>query len=114
LNAEMSAAEQLYASEGPALVLDQEWYYEQRWGATLVARALASLQADFRGDAKVFEKLQPFICCGAAVRSQEEVAQELAISIDTLRSHLSRLRARYRALLCEEFARTLLTTIGAP
>jgi RNA polymerase sigma factor (sigma-70 family) len=109
LDAEMSAAEQLYASEGPALVLDQEWNYEQRWAATLVARALAGLQADFRGDAKVFEKLQPFICGGAAVPSQEEVAQELAMPIDTLRSHLSRLRARYRALLREEVARTIGT-----
>ena len=38
---------------------------------------------------------------------QEEVAELLAMPIDTLRSHLSRMRARYRALLREEVARTI-------
>ena len=109
LDSEIAAAEQLYAREGPALALDEEWHYEQRWAATLVSRALAGLRADFRGDAKVFEKLQPFVCGGAVVPRQDEVAQELAMPIDTLRSHLSRLRARYRALLREEVARTIGT-----
>jgi hypothetical protein len=37
----------------------------------------------------------------------EEVARQLDISIDTFRSHLSRLRARYREFLREEVARTI-------
>jgi hypothetical protein len=39
--------------------------------------------------------------------SHDEVAKELHISIDTFRSHLSRLRGLYRELLREEVARTI-------
>jgi hypothetical protein len=39
--------------------------------------------------------------------SQEEVARRLDMPINTLRSHLSRLRARYGELLRAEVARTI-------
>jgi len=35
------------------------------------------------------------------------VAKQLGMPIDTLRSHLSRLRARYRQFVREEVARTI-------
>jgi hypothetical protein len=51
--------------------------------------------------------LKPFLTGGVGLPSQDEVATRLGISIDTLRSHLSRLRARYRELLREEVTRTI-------
>jgi hypothetical protein len=39
--------------------------------------------------------------------TQEEVARDLEMPLDTLRSHLSRLRARYRTVLRDEVARTI-------
>ena len=42
--------------------------------------------------------------------SQEETAARLQMPVETLRSHLSRLRARYRELLREEVARTIAIT----
>jgi hypothetical protein len=72
-------------------------------------RALERLRADFSGEskAKIFEELKPFVSGGTGLPRQEEAAELLAMPIDTLRSHLSRMRARYRALLREEVARTI-------
>jgi RNA polymerase sigma factor (sigma-70 family) len=108
LDAEIGAVEELFQSES-AVILEEERHYEQRWATTLVTRALESLRADFRSGskAKIFEKLEPFVCGGTRLPRQEEVAEHLSIPIDTLRSHLSRMRARYRALLREEVARTI-------
>jgi len=108
LDAEISVVEKLYQDE-TVVILEEERHYEQRWATALVTRALESLRADFRGEpkAKIFEELKPFVCGGARLPRQEEVAEVLAIPIDTLRSHLSRMRARYRALLREEVARTI-------
>jgi RNA polymerase sigma-70 factor (ECF subfamily) len=108
LDPEIDAAERLYQNETVA-ILEDEQLYEQRWATALVTRALQSLRADFKNEskAKIFEELKPFVCGGKGLRRQEEVAEQLAIPIDTLRSHLSRMRARYRALLREEVARTI-------
>ena len=52
-------------------------------------------------------KLKPFLTGGLGLPNQEATAAELGIPMETLRSHLSRLRARYRALLREEVASTI-------
>jgi len=108
LDAEIGAVEKLYQSE-TVVILEEERHYEQRWATALVTRALERLRADFRSGpkAKIFEELKPFVCGGKGLRRQEEVAESLALSVETLRSHLSRMRARYRALLREEVARTI-------
>ncbi|MEO6872741.1 MAG: sigma factor [Chthoniobacterales bacterium] len=111
LDAEIATAEELFASEPAQSSLDEEWHYEQRWATALVSRALAGLRESFRGEAKaeIFEKLQPLIAGGANVPRQEDLAAQLALPIDTLRSHLSRMRTRYRTFLREEVARTIGT-----
>ncbi len=108
LEAEISAVEKLYQSE-TVVILEEERHYERRWATNLVTRALERLRADFTGEskAKIFEELKPFVSGGAGLPRQEETAKLLAIPIETLRSHLSRMRARYRALLREEVARTI-------
>lgn len=108
LDAEIGAVEELYQSE-TVVILEEDRHYEQRWATALVTRALECLRADFRSESKarIFEELKPFVCGGTGLRRQEEVAELLAMPIDTLRSHLSRMRARYRALLREEVARTI-------
>ena len=75
----------------------------------LVGRALERIRAEFNDGAKasLFAALKPFLTGGAALPSQESVAQQLDLPIDTLRSHLSRLRARYRDSVREEVARTI-------
>jgi RNA polymerase sigma factor (sigma-70 family) len=107
LDAEIGAVEKL-CQETP-VILEEDRHYEQRWAIALVTRALESLRVDFRSGSKarIFKELKPFVCGGTYLPRQEEVAELLAMPIDTLRSHLSRMRARYRALLREEVARTI-------
>ena len=106
LDEEIEAVEQL-RQDKTLLQLNEEQHYEQRWASTLVTRALDKLRSDFRGEAQIFDQLKPFVCGGSGLQRQEEVAEHLAMPINTLRSHLSRMRARYRALLREEVARTI-------
>jgi len=108
LDEEIGAVEKLYQDE-TVVMLEEERHYERRWATTLVTRALERLRADFSGEskAKIFEELKPFVAGGTRLPRQEESAERLAMPIDTLRSHLSRMRARYRALLREEVARTI-------
>jgi hypothetical protein len=70
----------------------------------LVAQALKRLEAELatRGKEELFKGLQPFLREGVALPTQENVAANLGMPIDTLRSHLSRMRARYRDILREE------------
>ncbi len=70
-------------------------------------RALQRLGADFGSKARIFTELRPFLSGGVGLPSQEEVARRLEMPIETLRSHLSRLRTRYREILREEVARTV-------
>ncbi|MEO8438601.1 MAG: sigma-70 family RNA polymerase sigma factor [Spartobacteria bacterium] len=109
LEPQMEAAENLYASGLDNPTLDEEQHYEERWAETLVACALARLETEFGDGLKVriFRELKPFLCGGVDLPNQEDIARRLKMPINTLRSHLSRLRARYAQILHEEVARTI-------
>jgi RNA polymerase sigma factor (sigma-70 family) len=109
LEEEMDAVEALYASEPAVATSDEEKHYEQCWADALVARALKRVGAEFGNGpkARLFIGLKPFLTGGVGLPSQEEIAARLDMPVETLRSHLSRLRARYRVLLREEVARTI-------
>ena len=113
LDEKIHAVETLYACESRCvrMTLDEEQQYEQSWAKALVARALERIEAEFGTGhrTRLFSELKPFLTGGVGLPSQEEVARRLDIPIETLRSHLSRLRACYRELLREEVARTIGT-----
>lgn len=106
---ELEAVEALYASQPGDSLSDAEQHYEECWAAALVACAMARLRAECEDGSKerLFGELKPYLCGGAGLPSQEEIARRLEMPVNTLRSHLSRLRARYGALLREEVARTI-------
>jgi RNA polymerase sigma-70 factor (ECF subfamily) len=111
LDDEIDRIEALYAPESQCagMNLDEERQYEQAWAAALVARALERVGAEFSDGRKIrlFSGLKPFLTGGLGLPTQEETAKQLDMPVETLRSHLSRLRARYRELLREEIARTI-------
>jgi RNA polymerase sigma-70 factor (ECF subfamily) len=108
LDEELAAVETQTMSHS-AEIVSEEQEFERRWAVALVARALQNLEAQFgQGPkARLFTELKRFITGGIGLPSQEEVAERLEMPIETLRSHLSRMRARYRELLREEVARTV-------
>jgi RNA polymerase sigma-70 factor (ECF subfamily) len=109
LDEEIDAVETLYAREPATMTLDEEQRYEQSWAVALVARALERTQEEFNNGNKahVFRELKPFLTGGVGLPSHDSVAKQLDMPIDTVRSHLSRLRARYRDFVREEVARTI-------
>ncbi len=110
LDTEVEAVEANHMCE-PITASDEEQAYEQRWAHALVGCALAHLSEEFPDGAKarLFSELKPFLCGGADLPSQLEVAARLEMPIGTLRSHLLRLRLHYAELLREEVARTIGT-----
>lgn len=109
LEEELVAIETLYASDSGDSTPNEDRHFEQCWAAALVNCALNRLRTEFEEEAKerLFAELKPYLCGGVALPSQEEIARRLEMPVNTLRSHLSRLRARYAALLREEVARTI-------
>jgi RNA polymerase sigma-70 factor (ECF subfamily) len=89
--------------------LDEERVFEQNWAAALVQRAMSRLEAEYSGKekARILAELRPFLTGGTGLPTQESAAARLGVSIDTFRSHLSRLRARYRTSLRAEVLRTV-------
>lgn len=100
------AATTAAAGEG----IDEDRLFEQRWAFALVAAALKRLEASYATENKatVFAALRPFIAGGSApLPDHAELAVRLDVSPTTLRSHIHRLRQRYRVALRDEIARTV-------
>ncbi len=112
LESEMEAAEKKWTREFAPAALPEEQLYEQSWADALVTRALHRLEKETQAEAKekLFSELKPFLCGGSNLPRQEQIAERLAMPLETLRSHLSRLRARYRILLRDEVKRTVSPT----
>lgn len=89
--------------------LDEERLFEWNWAAALVNRAMEALSAEYSSSqkARVFAELRPFLTGGVNLPTQEAAAARLGVPVETLRSHLSRLRGRYRALLRAEVRPTV-------
>ena len=84
--------------------------FERSWAETLVATVLDRVAEAYKAEGKenVFNTLQIFLTVGAApLPSYADLAVRLRIAESTLRSHVTRLRARYRELLRAEVRRTV-------
>lgn len=98
------------SSGGRALAEDK--LFERSWAETLVETALDKLAAAYKAEGKeiLFGKLQTFLGVGAdPLPSYSELAARLAATESTIRSHVTRLRARYREMLRAEVRRTVET-----
>ena len=75
----------------------------------LVSRAMAELSEEYSSDSKsrILAELRPFLTGGVGLPTHQAAAAQLGVSVDTLRSHLFRLRSRYRELLRAEVLRTV-------
>ena len=103
-------AESLFQTHGATSSDDQ--LFDRSWAETLVAAGLRRLAADYQGEAKkkLFNELRGFVAGGVEpAPAYADLAVRLAMSESTLRSHVTRLRARYREALREEVRRTVET-----
>jgi RNA polymerase sigma factor (sigma-70 family) len=90
--------------------------FERSWAAALVTAGLERLTADYKGESKekLFKELRVFLGGGAGPPPPyAELAVRLGMSESTLRTHVTRLRARYREALHAEVRRTVETEAQA-
>ena len=97
-----------YGHEGEVSTEDR--LFERSWAETLVTTTLERLAVSYRAEAKesLFEQLKSFLMVGAGpLPSYTELASRLGVPESTLRSHVTRLRTRYREVLRAEVRRTV-------
>lgn len=90
----------------------EELIFDRSWAEALVATGLERLSADYRSEAKekLFNELRIFLAGSAGLLpAYAELADRLGMTESTLRSHVTRLRARYREVLRAEVRRTVDT-----
>lgn len=108
---QVEEAESLFQTHCPfAGSTDEDRLFERTWAETLVAGALCRLAAGYKGESKekLFEELKMFLTGGAdPLPTYAELAARLGAPASTLRSDVTRLRARYRETLRAEVRRTV-------
>ena len=106
-----ATAEALFQSSvAPGLRPAEDQLFERQWAETVVNTALGRLAAEFaeEGKASLFKALGAFVRGSAdPLPSYDQLAQQLGMPATTVRSHVNRLRARYRVLVRAELRRTV-------
>jgi RNA polymerase sigma factor (sigma-70 family) len=107
-------AEDRYALE-PATEETPDKAFDRRWVAALMARALASLEAEQReaGKAENFARLKPFLGREPEQGEYETVARPLGVTPNAIAAAVRRLRLRLRELALAEVAQTLASPAEA-
>jgi len=104
-------AEQTYATE-PADELTPDRLFQRRWALTVLEHSFELLGKEYTaaGKGARFATLRPFLGFGPdPERRYEEIASSSATPVATLKTHVFRLRQRWRELLFEQVAMTLET-----
>ncbi len=102
-------AEGRYATE-PVDDLTPDRLFQRRWALTVLEFSLEVLANEHEASGKdeLFTALRPFLGFKTFPEQRyETVAAKLGIPVGTLKSHVSRLRDRWRALLFEQVSMTL-------
>jgi RNA polymerase sigma factor (sigma-70 family) len=103
-------AESLFQTHSSAS--SEDHIFDRSWADALIAAGLERLSADYKGESKekLFSELRIFLTSGAdPPPTYAELAVRLGTAESTLRSHVTRLRARYREALRAEVRRTVDT-----
>ncbi len=108
----IDAAESLYRTHGTNGELPEDRLFERSWAETLVRVSLERLSAEYSSEGKrnLFQQLRIFLTSSAdPLPTYDELAATSGLPASTLRSHVTRLRLRYRELLRAEVRQTVET-----
>jgi RNA polymerase sigma factor (sigma-70 family) len=96
----------------PTDILTAEQIYERGWALALLDQVLTRLGDEYRAagaaSAGLFDHLQKLLTDESDRPSQAEIADELAMTENAVKQAFHRLRQRYRELLREEIAHTVM------
>ena len=109
--AQVQEAESLFQTHGGSEVSpNEDRLFERAWAEALVAAALKRVAAHYRDEDKkrLFEELKVFVTGGTTLLpTYADLAERLSVPASTLRSEVTRLRARYREGLRAEVRQTV-------
>jgi len=106
--------EELLASEAadfePAEAMSADRLYERRWALGVLEQVLGRLESEYEatGNAALFDRLKEFLVGERGLRTQAEIATELGMTENAVKQAFHRFRQRYRLLLREEIAHTVI------
>ena len=103
-------AESLFQTHSNAS--NEDRLFDRSWAEALLAAGLERLSEDYKGESKekLFNELKIFVAGGAdRLPTYTELKDRIGIAESTLRSHVTRLRARYLEALRTEVRRTVRT-----
>jgi len=96
----------------PADAFAAEQIYERGWALALLDQVLTHLGGEYRAAgpaaARLFDQLQKLLTDESDRPSQAEIAGELAMTENAVKQAFHRFRQRYRELLREEIAQTVM------
>jgi len=86
-----------------------ERLFELRWAKSVTAGALNSLHQELQveGKLKLFEQLKDFLTGGNVLPSYDDASARTGLPRATVKTHVHRLRQRYREIVRREIARTV-------
>jgi RNA polymerase sigma factor (sigma-70 family) len=88
-----------------------ECLFDVRWAKSLTAGALNSLREELQAEGKLrlFEQLRNFVAGGSVLPSYDDASAQTGLPRATVKTHVHRLRQRYREIVRREIARTVST-----
>jgi RNA polymerase sigma-70 factor (ECF subfamily) len=94
----------------PADTSTADQIYERRWALALLDQVLTRLGDEYRaaGNVALFERLKALLTDEPGRPSQAEIAGDLGMTENGVKQAFHRLRERYRQLLREEIAHTVM------
>ena len=86
-----------------------ERLFELRWAKMVTAGALNSLRRELQaeGKLKLFQQLKAFLAGGSVLPSYDDASARTGLPRATVKTHVHRLRQRYREIVRHEIARTV-------
>jgi len=86
-----------------------EHLFELRWAKSLTSGALDSLRQELQAEGKLelFAQLKNFLTGGSVIPSYDEASARMDLPRATVKTHVHRLRQRYREIVRREIARTV-------
>jgi RNA polymerase sigma-70 factor (ECF subfamily) len=95
----------------PAETLGADQIYERRWALSVLDQVMGRLGDEYRaaGNSGLFDRLQKSLTDEPDRPSPADTAREFGMTESAVRQASYRMRQRYRQLLREEIAHTVLT-----
>lgn len=108
LSLDASEAEEHYQLE-PVAALDAEGLYDLRWAQTVFEKAGERLKHEYsqNGKSELYERVRACLTKETSAPTYADLAKLLGCAEETVKSHVRRLRLRFRDLIREELGNTV-------